>query len=186
MLKIRQNALTKIFDVFKIDTDQKNFNQFLINWEWHHNNKIAFPFKTLKQDIKYVWTLKRNLISKIVLTWTIIKPLFKTKITWSNDKDEVFYFKPLTLRNGVVWLENPVQGIYQRWITVEKFLWEKHFDVSNECQKWSDYHECWIDIDLDEYEEAVKGIFREYHDIDSNLQLPISKRQLEEQIQCLK
>ena len=75
MLKIKQNALTKIFDVFKIDTDQKKFNQFLNNWEWHYNNKIAFPFKTLKQDIKYVWTLKRNLISKIVLTWKIIKKI---------------------------------------------------------------------------------------------------------------
>ena len=186
MLKIKQNALTKIFDVFKIDTDQKKFNQFLNNWEWHYNNKIAFPFKTLKQDIKYVWTLKRNLISKIVLTWTIIKPLFKTKITWSNDKDEVFYFKPLTLRYGVVILEDPVQGLFQRWITIEKFLWEKHFDVSNQCREWSEGDKRWIDIDLDEYEEKTDEIYKEMHDIDSNLKIPMTKREISERIQCLK
>ena len=181
MLKTRQNALTKIFDVFKIDTDQKEFNQFLNNWVWHHNNKKAFPFKTLKQDIKYVWTLKRNLISKIVLTWKIIKPLFKTKITWSNDKDEVFYFKPLTLRNGIVILEDDVQGLYQRWITVEKFLWEKRFDVSNQCQEWNEQHQRWIDIELDEYEEKTYDIYQEFHDVDPNLKLPLTKREIWEQ-----
>jgi hypothetical protein len=95
-------------------------------------------------------------------------------------------FKPLTLRNGVVILEDPVQGLFQRWITIEKFLWEKHFDVSNQCREWSEGDKRWIDIDLDEYEEKTDEIYKEMHDIDSNLKIPMTKREISERIQCLK
>ena len=162
MLKIRRNALTKIFDVFKIESStiyrKGNQSTSLISWNWiedNQKNKLSIPFNNIIKDIKNVWTIDRNFISKVLTTWNVIAPLFSSEIEFHSD-NEFYTIKPFSLKHKIQWTDVEVLDFLEMWIAAEKHFWEKEFKFHYDFLMYDDGHKRFYTVSREDWETGLK------------------------------